>query len=39
VRLAVAERVPVRFYGRVGGMVPTPGEIVDEVKKLAQEDF
>lgn len=39
VHLAVAERVPVRFYGRVGGVVPTPGEIVDAVKNLVKEGF
>jgi len=37
VRIAVGERVPIRFYGRVGGMVPTPGEIADEVRSLAEE--
>jgi 2-oxoglutarate ferredoxin oxidoreductase subunit alpha len=29
VRLAVEGRVPVFFHGRTGGMVPTPGEVVD----------
>ena len=29
VRLAVGDRVPVLFHGRMGGMVPTPGEVVD----------
>jgi 2-oxoglutarate ferredoxin oxidoreductase subunit alpha len=29
VRLAVEGRVPVFFFGRTGGMVPTPGEIVE----------
>jgi 2-oxoglutarate ferredoxin oxidoreductase subunit alpha len=31
VRLAV-ERVPVFFHGRTGGMVPTPGEVVDRLR-------
>ena len=32
VRLAVAGRVPVFFRGRTGGMVPTPGEVVDALR-------
>ncbi|MEE4241368.1 MAG: 3-methyl-2-oxobutanoate dehydrogenase subunit beta, partial [Desulfopila sp.] len=35
VRLAVAGRKEVFFYGRSGGMVPTPGEIADAVRQLA----
>jgi pyruvate/2-oxoacid:ferredoxin oxidoreductase alpha subunit len=31
VRLAVADRRPVAFYGRQGGMVPTPTEILDHL--------
>jgi 2-oxoglutarate ferredoxin oxidoreductase subunit alpha len=34
VRCHVAGRRPVTFYGRVGGMIPTPEELVDEAKKL-----
>jgi 2-oxoglutarate ferredoxin oxidoreductase subunit alpha len=34
VRLAVAGRLPVSFYGRSGGIIPVPEEIVREVKKL-----
>ena len=34
VRLAVAGRVPVFFYGRPGGVVPVPDEIVEEILKL-----
>ena len=37
VQRAVAERVPVKFYGRVGGVVPTPGEIVRHVRQLVKE--
>ena len=33
VRLAVNGRVPVIHYGRMGGVVPTPEEIVEEMKK------
>ena len=29
VRLAVNGRVPVTHYGRMGGMIPTPAEIMD----------
>jgi 2-oxoglutarate ferredoxin oxidoreductase subunit alpha len=32
VRLAVEGRVPVFFQGRTGGMVPTPGEVVDALR-------
>lgn len=32
VRLAVKNQTPVEFYGRQGGMVPTPEELVDQVK-------
>jgi len=34
VRLGVAERKPIAFYGRQGGIVPSPEEVVDEVRKL-----
>jgi 2-oxoglutarate ferredoxin oxidoreductase subunit alpha len=33
VRLAVEGQTPVFFYGRTGGMVPTPGEVVDAVRR------
>jgi 2-oxoglutarate ferredoxin oxidoreductase subunit alpha len=33
VRLAVEGRAPVFFHGRTGGMVPTPGEVVDELRR------
>jgi 2-oxoglutarate ferredoxin oxidoreductase subunit alpha len=33
VRLAVAERAATPFYGEMGGVVPTPREILDEVKR------
>ena len=35
VRLAVNGRKPVHFYGRSGGMIPTPQEIIEKVKELA----
>jgi 2-oxoglutarate ferredoxin oxidoreductase subunit alpha len=33
VRLAVNGKVPVKFYGRLGGIIPTPSEVVEAVKK------
>ena len=33
VRLAIEGRTPVFFHGRTGGMVPTPGEVVDVVRR------
>ena len=35
VRLAVEGRCPVSHYGRMGGMVPTPEEIAEEIEKMA----
>ena len=35
VRLAVGGRCPVHFFGRTGGIIPTPNEIINELKKLA----
>lgn len=34
VRLAVNGRVPVHHYGRLGGMLFTPNEILEELKKI-----
>ncbi len=34
VRLAVNGKVPVDFYGRMGGNVPTMAEILDQAKKI-----
>jgi len=36
VRLAVAERAETPFYGELGGVVPTPQGILNEVKKHAR---
>ncbi len=33
---AVKGRIPVEFYGRMGGMVPFPDEILTEIKRLEQ---
>lgn len=35
VRIAVAGRAPVEFYGRLGGMVPSPGEIANAILNAA----
>ena len=34
VKLVVNGRKPVSFFGRTGGIIPTPGEILEEIKKL-----
>ena len=34
VRLAVKGRVPVEFYGRMGGVVPMPEEILREIERM-----
>jgi 2-oxoglutarate ferredoxin oxidoreductase subunit alpha len=36
VRLTVRNRAPVEFYGRLGGMVPFPGEILNEIHRMAK---
>lgn len=37
VRLAVNGRRPVRFYSRVGGMVPTTAELLAQITKASEE--
>ncbi|MBN2149232.1 MAG: 3-methyl-2-oxobutanoate dehydrogenase subunit VorB [Anaerolineales bacterium] len=37
VRLAVKDRVPVEFFGRAGGIVPYPDEILSEINRLVKE--
>ena len=34
VKQAVAGRVPIEFYGRMGGMTPFPDEILDEIRRV-----
>jgi 2-oxoglutarate/2-oxoacid ferredoxin oxidoreductase subunit alpha len=34
VKLAVEGKVPVHYYGRMGGMLPTPEEIVEKLETL-----
>ena len=33
IRLVVNGRIPVNFYGRQGGMIPDPEEILEVFKK------
>lgn len=35
VRLAMKDEVPITFYGKMGGVVPLPEDILEEIKKLA----
>ena len=37
VRLAVNGKAPVHFYGRTGGMIPTPEAVLENIKKLHAE--
>jgi len=34
IRLAVEGRTPVSHYGRMGGIVPAPDEIVGAIEKM-----
>lgn len=36
VKLAIAGKLPVHFYGRTGGIIPTPDEIADKAKEIVQ---
>ncbi|NTU70646.1 MAG: 3-methyl-2-oxobutanoate dehydrogenase subunit VorB [Coriobacteriia bacterium] len=36
VRLAVNGRVPVEFFGRAGGIIPTPAEVLANIEALAE---
>ncbi|MBU0511920.1 MAG: 3-methyl-2-oxobutanoate dehydrogenase subunit VorB [Chloroflexi bacterium] len=35
VKAAVQGRVPVEFYGRMGGITPFPDEVLDEIRRVA----
>ena len=37
VRLAVGSNIPVDFYGRMGGMIPQPDEIVEKLTDLYEQ--
>ena len=34
IKAAVHERVPVEFYGRMGGITPFPDEILEEIRRV-----
>jgi 2-oxoglutarate ferredoxin oxidoreductase subunit alpha len=38
VRLSVNGKVPVEFYGRLGGMLPSPDEIVNKLENLINKN-
>lgn len=35
VRLAVNGKIPVEFFGRTGGIIPTPAEVLEQIQKIA----
>jgi 2-oxoglutarate ferredoxin oxidoreductase subunit alpha len=37
VRLVVRGRKPVEFFGRMGGVVPFPDEVLTEINRLTSE--
>jgi 2-oxoglutarate ferredoxin oxidoreductase subunit alpha len=37
IKLAVCGKKPVHFYGRMGGIVPTPDEVYEKIKQLHDE--
>ena len=39
VRLATSCRRPVRFFGRTGGVIHTPAEILAQIKLIAKEEL
>lgn len=38
VKLAVCGQKPVYFYGRMGGIIPTPDEILEEIRRLMNKE-
>ncbi len=38
IRLALNGERPVSFYGRAGGMIPTPQEVFEQVKRIAEKE-
>lgn len=34
VRLATSDRVPIHFYGKMGGVVPSPADVLAEIQKV-----
>ncbi|NNG27329.1 MAG: 3-methyl-2-oxobutanoate dehydrogenase subunit beta, partial [Ignavibacteriaceae bacterium] len=39
VKLAVEGKVPVYFKGRMGGMIPTPEDIVEEIEMIIEKQI
>ncbi|MGN0665253.1 MAG: 3-methyl-2-oxobutanoate dehydrogenase subunit VorB [Huintestinicola sp.] len=39
IRLAVSCTRPVRFFGRTGGIIPKPSEVLEQIKILAKEEL
>ncbi len=39
VRLACGCRRPVRFFGRTGGIIPKPAEVLEQIKIIAKEEL
>ncbi|MBE6466050.1 3-methyl-2-oxobutanoate dehydrogenase subunit VorB [Denitrobacterium detoxificans] len=37
VRLAIHDARPVSFFGRTGGMIPSPAEVLDAIRKMAEQ--
>lgn len=37
VRLSIHDQRPVEFFGRTGGMIPTPAEVLGAIQKLAEK--
>lgn len=36
IRLGVCGKKPVHFYGRMGGIIPTPVEVLEKIKKIGE---
>ncbi len=39
VRLAVGTRAPVKFFGRMGGVVPMPDEVLAQIEEIAATEW
>ncbi len=39
VKLAISCKRPVRFYGRTGGVIPKPAEILEQIRIIAKEEL
>ena len=39
VRLVVNGRKPVEFFGRTGGVIPTPAEVLDQIRAFAGKEM